>query len=48
VLFWLHGVFYASPIVYELGDGQWNIPRPRVLLAKVCFDDRAASMPMVT
>ena len=35
-------------IIYELGDGQWNIPRPRVLLAKVCFDDRAASMPMVT
>jgi PAS domain-containing protein len=32
----------------ELGDGQWNIPKLRVLLEEVCFGDRTASMPIVT
>jgi nitrogen-specific signal transduction histidine kinase len=32
----------------ELGDGQWNIPKLRVLLEEVCFDDRTASMPIIT
>ena len=34
--------------IYELGDGQWNIPKPRVLLEKVCFGDRTAFMLIVT
>jgi len=34
--------------IYDLGDGQWNIPKLRVLLEEVCFDDRTASMPIVT
>jgi PAS domain-containing protein len=37
-----------SKLIYELGDGQWNIPKPRVLLGKICFGDRTASMPIVT
>jgi signal transduction histidine kinase len=28
-----------NKLVYELGDGQWNIPKLRVLLDKVCVDD---------
>ena len=28
-----------------LGDGQWNIAKPRVPLGKVCFGDRTASIP---
>ncbi len=37
-----------SRLIYELGDGQWNIPKLRVLLEEVCFDYRTASMPIVT
>ena len=35
-------------IIYELGDGQWNIPKLRVLLEEVCLEYRTASMPIVT
>jgi chemotaxis protein methyltransferase CheR len=35
-------------LIYELGDGQWNIPKLRVLLEEVCFDYRTASMAIVT
>jgi hypothetical protein len=37
-----------SKLICELGDDQWNIPKSRVLLEKVCFGDRTASMPIVT
>ena len=37
-----------SKLIYELGDGQWNIPKLRALLEEICFDDRTASMPIVT
>ena len=29
----------GNKLIYELGDGQWNIPELRVLLDKVCGDD---------
>ncbi len=25
-------------IIYELGDGQWNIPKLRVLLVEICLE----------
>ena len=35
-------------LIYELGDGQWNIPKLRVTLEEICFGDRTASMSIVT
>lgn len=29
-----------NKLVYELGNGQWNIPKLRVLLDKVCVEDK--------
>jgi PAS domain S-box-containing protein len=28
--------------IYELGDGQWNIPKLRALLEEICFGDKQA------
>jgi light-regulated signal transduction histidine kinase (bacteriophytochrome) len=29
-----------NKFIYELGDGQWNIPKLRVLLEEICFGDK--------
>jgi PAS domain S-box-containing protein len=29
-----------SKLIYELGDGQWNIPKLRALLGEICFGDK--------
>jgi PAS domain S-box-containing protein len=29
-----------NKIIYELGDGQWNIPKLRALLEEICFGDK--------
>ena len=29
-----------NKLIYELGDGQWNIPKLRVLLEEICFGDK--------
>jgi signal transduction histidine kinase len=31
-----------NKLVYELGDGQWNIPKLRALLEEICFGDKQA------
>ena len=30
----------ANKHIYELGDGQWNIPKLRALLEEICFGDK--------
>jgi light-regulated signal transduction histidine kinase (bacteriophytochrome) len=29
-----------NKLIYELGDGQWNIPKLRALLEEICFGDK--------